>query len=290
MQPPSAPNTPDPSQVLLLDGPTGTEFEARGVSTPLPAWSAHALQRAPEVLAEVHRDYANAGATVHTAATFRTRPGSVGSEWARLATHAVEVCREAVPATHRVAGSIAPLADCYRPDLSPPHPGEQHRQLAEVLAEAGADLLICETFPHTGEALAAVDAAISTGLPTWLALTAGPDASLLTPQSLATCAEVAVDRGVSAVLVNCVGATLTLPYVVALVNRISSVPVGAYGNAGRPDEAIGWQSGPPGPDRYAALAAEWVAVGARIVGGCCGTGPDHIRALRSALNRGTMPS
>src|SRR5262245_2109257 len=102
----------------LLDGPVGTELGARGVSTPAPLWSAAALEGAPQVVAAIHRDYAAAGATVHTAVTFRTQPHVAPDAWRRLLESAVRIAREAVPSGHRVAGSIAPLGDCYRPEES----------------------------------------------------------------------------------------------------------------------------------------------------------------------------
>lgn len=265
--------------MTVLDGPVGTELAARGVPTPLPGWSVDAIEAAPDVLAAIHADYAAAGATVHTTNTFRTRPDTAGKRWAELARRAVATCRHAVPRDHRVAGSLAPLADCYRPDRSPPHPYPQHVALAEVLADAGCDLLLCETFAHPGEALAAVRAARSTGLETWLALTAGPDGTLLTPSELADVGRRARDFGVDRVFVNCTAASRTLPYVEALVAALPGLPVGAYANAGHPDEHVGWRSGPPGPARYLDHARRWIDAGATTIGGCCGTGPEHIRAI-----------
>ena len=104
--------------LTVLDGPMGTELTRRGVALPLPAWSAIALDEAPELVAAVHRDYVAAGATVHTANTFRTKRRTVGSRWEELARRAVRIARESVGGW-RVAGSIAPLEDCYRPDLQP---------------------------------------------------------------------------------------------------------------------------------------------------------------------------
>ena len=143
--------------VTVLDGPVGTELARRGIATPAPLWSAAALLTAPDVLAAIHHDYATAGASVHTAATFRTRRRAAGAQWAQLTQQAVAVVREAIPASARVAGSIAPLEDCYRPDLSPVNPGSEHAELAAQLVASGVDLLLCETFPHVGEALAAAD-------------------------------------------------------------------------------------------------------------------------------------
>ena len=106
--------------MVILDGPVGTELNARGVRTELPLWSAAANETHPEVVSAIHRDYAGAGATVHTTNTFRTRRRLMPGRWRELTTRAVELARGAVPRSHRVAGSIAPLEDCYRPDLSPP--------------------------------------------------------------------------------------------------------------------------------------------------------------------------
>ncbi len=168
--------------ITLLDGPLGTELHARGVETRLPMWSAGAIVEAPEVIAEIHRDYARAGAVVHTANTFRTRPRQVGDRWRALTTEAVGIARRALrsvdarPDAFTLAGSIAPLEDCYRPDLSPADPRPEHREMAEALHAASVNLILCETFPHPGEARVAVEEAVRTGLPVWAALTAGPDA------------------------------------------------------------------------------------------------------------------
>lgn len=270
--------------ITILDGPMGTELAARGVATPPPLWSAQALRDAPHLVAQIHRDYAQAGADVLTTNTFRTQPRLLPDDWARLARLAVELAQQAACATGaRVAGSIAPVEDCYQPQRSPGAAAAPlHRALAEVLAEAGVDLLLCETFPHPEEAASAVRAARSTGLPVWIALTAGPDGSLLTPQQLAEAARRCVEEGACAALVNCVAATKTLPYVEALAQAQLGVPVGAYANAGAPDDAMGWRPPPASPDaaqRYAALARMWVDAGASIVGSCCGTGVAHIAAL-----------
>lgn len=269
--------------VLLLDGPIGTELAARGVSTRLPLWSAIAIDEAPDVLAAIHRDYAAAGAEVHTACTFRTQPRWMGPAFERAAREAVRIARASIGAGKRVAGSIAPVEDCYQPEKSPGvRARAEHRALARVLADAGVDLLLCETFPHGDEALVAVEEAVATGLPTWLALTAGPDADLLSPEAMRAIGERAASLGAQAVLVNCVPALETGRFVEAL--RGLPVPIGAYANAGRADDRIGWQSSPvPGARAYVELARGWIASGATLVGGCCGTSPQHIAALARAI-------
>jgi S-methylmethionine-dependent homocysteine/selenocysteine methylase len=259
--------------MILLDGPMGSQLTARGVDTRGAAWSARALVDAPHVVRAIHAEYAAAGATVHRANTFRTRARTVGDAWPELTRHAIALARIALPAGARVAGSLAPIEDCYRPDLSPPadEARADHAAFARVLDGAGVDLIVCETFPHAGEALIAVEAAVATGRETWASLTAGPDGALATPSEIATAARACVAAGARAVLVNCVAADHTLPYVEALAR--AGAPFGAYANGAT------WNAPPVDAEAYARLARAWIAAGATIVGGCCGTGAAHIRAL-----------
>jgi S-methylmethionine-dependent homocysteine/selenocysteine methylase len=272
--------------LVVLDGAMGTEIARRGVATPPRGWSANANESAPDTVATIHRDYAIRGATVHTANTFRTRRRDVGEAWERLARRAVAIARASVPPGHRVAGSLGPLEDCYRPDRSPGVASRpEHRELAQLLAGAGADLLLCETFPDPTEAAVAVEEAAATGVPTWVALTAGPDGSLMTPERMRRAARGCIDAGALTVLVNCVAATRTLPYVEALAGL--GVPFGAYANAGDEGDRIGWGAAdePAAAAAYEALAASWVDAGATRVGGCCGTGPAHVARLTALAAR-----
>jgi S-methylmethionine-dependent homocysteine/selenocysteine methylase len=267
------------ASLVFLDGPMGTELSRRGVPTEGPAWSAGALATSTDIVASIHRAYALAGATVHTANTFRTRRRTLGSAWERSARHAVAIARENVPPGHRVAGSIAPVEDCYRPDRSPgARARSEHRELAEVLADAGVDLLICETFASEDEAVVAVEEAVRTGVRTWVALTAGPDAGLMTPTGMRDAARNCAAAGAEAVLVNCTPATETLPYIERLADV--GIPFGAYANAGRAEDGIGWNADVVSGSRaYAQLASRWVDAGATVLGGCCGTRPEHIAEL-----------
>ncbi|MBX3230475.1 MAG: homocysteine S-methyltransferase family protein [Labilithrix sp.] len=254
--------------LMLLDGPMGTELERRGVSTEGRGWSAYAIDAAPDVVRSIHEDYVRAGAELHRANTFRTQPGVFPVEWRVLLGKAVRLAREA--AGSRVIGSIAPVEDCYRPELSPSSDEARraHDAVARAFVEEGISRVVCETFPHAGEARVAVECAVRAGLETWVALTAGPDGALMTPAAMEVAARDCVAAGASAVLVCCTGAEITRSY----VERIAKVgaPFGAYAN--------GYGVA---PDRYAALAAEWVRAGAGIVGACCGTGPAHVARLRS---------
>ena len=222
-------------------------------------------------------------ATLHTANTFRTQPRVLGDDWRRAAFDAVRIARDSIPHEHRVLGSIAPVEDCYQPDRSPGEAArDEHAAVAEALAEAGCDLLLCETFTHPVEARVAYEEALRTGLPVWLSLSAGPFGDLLTPEEIGALARSARLSGVQRVLVNCTAASMTKAYVDVLARL--DVPFGVYANAGRTDEGLGWSTpGTQAAEAYVQVARTWVDAGAAVVGGCCGTGPSHIEALAAAF-------
>ncbi|MBT8453588.1 MAG: homocysteine S-methyltransferase family protein [Deltaproteobacteria bacterium] len=263
----------------ILDGAIGTELASRGLRLDAPQWSARAIGEAPKVLTEVHAAYAEAGATLHTANTFRTQPRAFGDGWLDALRDAVRIARDAVGPGQAVLGSMAPVEDCYRPDSSPGKAARaEHRQVASALADAGCDVLLCETFAHGDEALVAVEEGMATGVPVWLALTAGPFGELGTPEQLARIGRDAVSVGIDRLLVNCIAATRIAAYVDAIARL--GAPTGVYANAGGEDEALGWAAtSPRAADAYAALAERWKEAGASVIGGCCGTGPLHIQAL-----------
>lgn len=283
--------------MLLIDGPMGSELSRRGVATPAPGWSAYALESHPEVVAAIHEEYARAGAQLHRGNTFRTQPQIFASGYQELVRRAHALLHGAVGdrpdgKTPWLVGCLAPVEDCYRPYLSPPEATARraHRQVAEALQSAGFDTILCETFPHGGEARIAVEEAVRTGLVTWVSLTAGPDGTLMTPEAMESAARDCVAAGASAVLVCCTSATKTLPYVDRLA-RIGAA-VGAYANAGEPTSGLGWDAEPTrAAAAYADLAAEWIASGASMIGSCCGTGPAHIAelALRMSTRRSLAP-
>ncbi|MCC9599300.1 homocysteine S-methyltransferase family protein [Stieleria sp. JC731] len=276
--------------IIILDGPIGTELTLRGIDTPPPLWSADAITNSPQTISAIHQDYAAAGSRVHTAVTFRTKCSDAGHQWKRLTEQAINITRDAIPNDHFVAGSISPIADCYRPDLSPPDPIEPHRRMANHLAQCGCDLILCETFPHSGEAIAALRASVTTGLPVWLAMTAGPEGDLMSPDQMSETAKRAEQEGASAILINCTPATQTQRFIDAFADAKLSVRFGAYANAGSVHDQIGWQTKDVhATERYSRFAKGWIQSGATIVGGCCGTRPEHISAVAEAILNTEIP-
>jgi S-methylmethionine-dependent homocysteine/selenocysteine methylase len=273
------------NSVTLLDGPLGTELEARGIPTPLPLWSAAAVMDHPDAVVAIHEAFALAGADVHTTATFRTTARALAQagcsdSWTDLATRAVALCRQGVGSAATVAGSLAPLEDCWHPERTPDTSDleREHLALAQCLADGGADMLLVETMPTERELVAATAAAASTGLPVWSAITLGPQGDFFTGDTVRQAASVAAAAGAEAFMINCTPADAITPLLQELAT-LDDRPrrVGAYGNTLFGDEQA-WS-----PERYAIEVSRWIASGATIIGGCCGTGPQHVAALRQLI-------
>lgn len=262
--------------MIVLDGATGTELARRGVTGAFDGEKL-ADPAVQEIVLCIHRDYVAAGAQVVTANTFRTNPRKAGPRWREHTRKAIALARQSGAL---VAGSIAPVEDCYLPGLRPPVEVAlaEHRLFAEELASAGCDLLLVETVNSADEGLAAVEAAVATGRPVWVSAMAMPDGKLKSGDDLAAFFRAARDLGASAALLNCVpceGVDLGLDAAAQ-----SGLPFGAYAHMGEVDPDAGWPATPVlSPEAYAARAKRWIDRGATIAGGCCGTTSAHIEAL-----------
>jgi S-methylmethionine-dependent homocysteine/selenocysteine methylase len=287
--------------VLLLDGATGTELGRRGVDISLPLWSARAIIDAPRVLEAVHRDYLEAGADIVTACTFRTHRRSLakaglGGQARELTQRAVEIAlraRDAVNPRAWVVGSVAPLEDCYRPELAPPFEqcACEHREMIVNLLDAGVDGILIETQNTLREAAAASAQAIelvkhpACWMISFCTRSDGPPNILLSGE---TPTDVLPSlAGAFSVGVNCAAAPAIESQVKLLRMLVPpATRVSAYANVGRASAAGEWiATDAVDPNVYAQHAARWIAAGASIVGGCCGTTPATIRALGKALGR-----
>jgi S-methylmethionine-dependent homocysteine/selenocysteine methylase len=286
---------------LLLDAAMGSELDRRGLATTLPLWSALALVEHPDLVRQIHLDNLRAGADIITTNTFRTtartlRRANLDPDRAReLDALAVRLALEARDEAGRpdalIAGSIAPLEDCYLPVFETPEDQAlaEHRAQATSLAEDGVDLLMAETMPTATEAALALQAALETGAPTTVSFVCAPPQNgepprLLSGETLAAAVAHVTTLGPAAMLVNC-AAPRVISSALRELCQLTSLPIGGYANGGRIDDAVGWA-----PDaaltgeRYAAFAREWLSLGARIIGGCCGTTPEHTAALRRLLD------
>ncbi len=277
------------SELLLLDGATGTELNRRGVDTGLPLWSANALttDAALNILRQVHLDYLNAGADIITTNTFRTNRRALARKdfsAHELTLRAVGTAREAVaefgmPAL--VAGSLSSLEDCYRPDLVPPDDEciDEHSERIEHLVEGGVDLLLIETMNSIREAVIAAKIATATGLPTWVTFVCDQEGRILSGESLTHAAEILMPLGVKALGVNCMPAhAIAQPLTELRAICGETFPLVAYANIGYVDDEQGWiNTDSTAPSGYLRHAQTWPA---KIIGACCGSTPEHIRKLK----------
>jgi homocysteine S-methyltransferase len=270
---------------LILDGSMGMELEKRGFHCRLPLWSAWALLEAPDLVLEIYRDYLKAGADILTTATFRCSKYSlektgIVDRFAELNRVAVQIARDAISVSRvdreiSVAGSIAPLEDCYSPELAPEDSTleYEHTIHAEMLSEAGADLLLVETQNSRREALIATKAALSTRLPVWTSLMPKSATELFNGDSLLETTREILDLNVDALLVNCCTPRVAAQAFATLRQQFPEARLGVY-----PNDLEGVVS----PELFADWARQ-LAHKAAIIGGCCGIGPKHIEALIKAV-------
>lgn len=298
---------------LVVDGALATELERRGCDLRDLLWSARALIETPDLIRQVHEDYFAAGADIAITASYQAtidgfiRHGLNRKESLDLLQRSVRLAREARDAfwaepTHRggrprplVAASIGPygafLADGseYRGDysLSEAQLIDFHRPRMAALLAAGPDLLACETIPCFSEARAL--ARLLTEFPAawaWISFSARDGAHLCHGETLAECA-VWLDAcpQVAAVGINCT-APQYLPALIQSARTVTNKPIVVYPNSGETWQAEShcWH-GVSTSAAFAVEAADWYASGARLIGGCCRTTPDHIRAVAAWARR-----
>ncbi|MFO1046577.1 MAG: homocysteine S-methyltransferase family protein [Geminicoccaceae bacterium] len=289
--------------VVLLDGATGTELQRRGAAMSDGAWCALATASRPDLLRAIHEDYIRAGADVITANTFASarhlmeRAGH-GELTVELLRRAVRLAREAVDATAgrpvAVAGSISTMRPVGKGtdqraldiDLAAIPWADNLKEVAETLAEAGADLLLLEMISDVDYGMLALEAARGTGLPIWVGLSAKrQDGRLVSYRDDGPSFQELADHWARQP-VEAVGIMHTavpeIDEALDLLLARTTLPVMAYPEAGyfrSPD----WNFVEVEPEAFAEAAMGWAGRGARILGGCCGLGPEHIAALSRRL-------
>lgn len=281
-------------EVILLDGATGSELERRGLKLTLPLWSAVAFlsEDGRSVLRAIHADYVRAGSDVITANTFRTNYRTLkradlrhkATSWTK---QAVDITRRAVDDARPdreivVAGSVAPLEDCYRPELAPPDADmkDEHRRHIDNLYEAGVDMFLIETMNTIREAAIAADYAVQTGKPVVVSFITKDADHLLGGEFLPHAGRLVTMLKATGVLINCVTPAL-MGESLSTLRAATSLPIGGYANLlARPREKPTMS-----PDEHARLVQGWIEKWSlKIVGGCCGSTPDHIKALAEVVH------
>ncbi|MGH9323822.1 MAG: homocysteine S-methyltransferase [Vicinamibacteria bacterium] len=302
--------------MVLLDGGLATELERRGSDLKDPLWSAKLLIEAPESIEAVHYDYFRAGADVGTSASYQATfagfaaRGIGNREAERLLKSSVDLVRSArdrfwEDPTNR-QGRRRPLAaasiGCYGASL---HDGseyrgdyglskedlmELHRARLRVLADTGADVLAFETIPSKLEAEAIVSLLEELGRetpPAWVSFSCRNPREVSHGEPLAECfAAASASDAVVALGINCTHPRFVSELIASSRDSTDKL-VAVYPNSGESWDAVlqAWNPGEPSPP-IEKLASEWHRLGARLIGGCCRTTPDTIRAIRGVLGSG----
>ena len=279
---------------VLCDGATGTLLYAKGIFINRCYDELNVSQ--PDLIRDLHHEYMQAGAEIIETNTF-------GGNSFRLARHSMEnrvreinlagvrLAKEAAKSFDVwVAGSVGPLGVRIEPlgKTSFEEARAAFREQIAVLVEGGVDVLMLETFGYVEELHQAILAArdVNPKIPVVAHVTIDEDGNCLdgsTPESFTPRIE---SWGVDVIGCNCSVGPVAMLDVIERVRALTSLPLAAQPNAGMPRSVEGRNIYLCSPEYMASYARKFVAAGVRLVGGCCGTTPEHIRVMKSALRVG----
>jgi S-methylmethionine-dependent homocysteine/selenocysteine methylase len=285
--------------LIILDGSLGLELSKRGFDKR-ELWATHALLEDPSAVRQLHIDYIEAGADVITTNTYSCAPlylarepglsGRARELTALAGRLAVEAREEAGRPDIRIAASLPPLDESYRPDLvrSADEMVVWYQMMVEELAPH-VDLYLCETMSSIAEAEAAASVAAQTAKPVWVSWTILDDkpATLRSGETVADAVAAIAGHDPSALLFNCStpeAITASMP----ILRAQTDLPIGAYANGFPPVPAdfnlatTFLEHLTPEAQTYVEHTTRWLEAGASIVGGCCDIGPEHILAVSEA--------
>ncbi len=279
---------------VLCDGAMGTLLYAKGIFINRSYDELNLSQ--PDLIRGIHHDYLQAGAEIIETNTF-------GANSFRLARHSLadkvgdinrvgaRLAREAAKSFDVwVAGSVGPLGTRIEPlgKTSFQEARDSFREQIAALADAGVDLLILETFGYLEEIHQAILAAkdVSPSLPIVAQVTIDEDGNCLDGSDPETFAPKLAEWGADVIGCNCSVGPVAMLDAMERVRAATSLPIAAQPNAGIPRSVEGRNIYLCSPEYMASYARKFVAAGVRLVGGCCGTTPEHIRVMKSALRVG----
>ena len=276
-------------RVLVCDGAMGTMLYAKGIFLNRSFDELNLTQ--PDLVAEVHREYVRAGADVLETNTFganRFKLSSFGlAEKTRaINTQGARIAKHAARESAWVAGSIGPLGVRIEPwgKTSIGEAEDVFREQAQALVDGGVDLFMLETFRDLAELVAAIRALRSiSALPVVAQMTTEADGHSLDGTPPETFAPALESAGADVIGVNCSVGPAALLETIEAIARISGARLVAQPNAGRPRDVEGRNLYLSSPDYMASYARRFTAAGVRLVGGCCGTTPDHIKQIAVAV-------
>jgi homocysteine S-methyltransferase len=279
----------DDGKVHVFDGAMGTELYGRGVFVNI-CYDEVTLSR-PDLVKQIHRDYVDAGAEIVETNTFGANPVKLSAyglaeRTEELNTAAARLAREAVGARASVAGAVGPLGiriEPYGPTSREEATAHFRRQVVGLLG-GGVDGFVLETFSDLAEIECAYRAVrAESDLPVVAQMTLGPDGKTAYGTDAAHIARALADLGADVIGLNCsVGPAVMLDAIEEMAD-FATVPLIAQPNAGVPRTVRDRQIYMASPEYVAEYARRMVQLGVRFLGGCCGTTPAHVRALRAVV-------
>jgi len=317
----------DAGDIIVLDGAIGTEIRRLGGQLHSATWAGTTNKTHPDVVRRVHEEFIRAGADVVTANTYSTcrhvlEGAGLGEETVAINRRAIALAREArdrvapdrpVAIAGAMSNTYAWLEDGFTPDPrhvpTPEQEAANLREMAETLADAGADLLILEMMKDVEHAARCLEAAVATGLPVWVGMSAtqktdnalvGWDIRLEQVYHIddgrgsdETLPLAAIIEGLKAIGGDAFGImhssiATTTPALEMLFDRWDG-PVMAYPEAVAFNPETGWADKSLAAEPFAEACRGWVESGVQIIGGCCGATIEHIRAMVDALPDGVGP-
>jgi 5-methyltetrahydrofolate--homocysteine methyltransferase len=278
--------------LLIADGATGTTCQHMGL--PLGVAPEEWVLTDPERIIALHRGFAEAGSDLVLTCTFggtslRLAEGPASGRAAELNRLAAELAREAVGQDVLVAGSLGPTGQLCEPlgTLSHDEAAEAYAEQAEALTDGGADLLVLETMFCPIEAGAAIEGVRrATHLPFVLTFSFDRGTRTMMGTTTAEVVALAADSGAAAVGANCGTSLEAMSAIVAELSAAApGLPLWVKPNAGLPRMTGDSSVYDVTPEQLGEAARGYVSSGARVVGGCCGSTPDHVRAIVEAIKR-----
>ena len=282
-------------RVLVCDGAMGTMLYAKGVFINKSFDALNLTQ--PEIVLAVHQEYVRAGADILETNTFganRIKLGSFGlvEKLHAINVEGVRIARRAAGEDAYVAGSIGPLGIRIEPwgKTGVDEARQYFREQAKALAEGGVDLFILETFRDLNEIGAAIDAAREVAdLPIVAQMTTEEDGNTLDGTPPERFAPELERRGATVIGVNCAVGPAPMLETIERMEAVTKRRLSAQPNAGKPRDVEGRNIYLCSPEYMASYARRFILHNVRVVGGCCGTTPEHIKQIKTAV-RGLAPS
>lgn len=278
-------------RILLADGATGTMLQAMGLpaGSPPEVWNVEQ----PAHVRKLYRAYLDAGSQIILTNTFGgsrlklERAGGLGGRTVELNRAAAQLARLEAGEGAYVAGDIGPTGELMEPygTLSYADAVQAFTEQARALVEGGVDLLWVETMSDLSEAQAAVEAIKSVcDLPVFCTLSYTKSGRTMMGVKPTQAAELLWPMGLTAIGLNCgEGIEIVQPVLSEYRRALPDAPLIAKPNAGLPKLVDGETVFDLGPDAFAGHVREWIELGAQIIGGCCGSSPQHIAAMAAVL-------